>query len=69
MARYLDQRFEWRLARTPCKNILRNRHCRKDVGPTDIEGEMRDGFRGLRPARQLIGMITERLIRDGSPFE
>jgi len=30
---------------------------------------MRDGLRGLRPARQLIGMITERFIRDGSPFD
>src|SRR6267378_111691 len=37
-----------------CENILRDRQCRKDVGPTDIEGQMRDDLRGLRLRQPVI---------------
>src|SRR5437879_12789833 len=44
--------FDWRVALrlvgTFCEDIFRDGQRRKDVGPADIECEMRDGLRGLR---------------------
>src|SRR5436190_22229657 len=41
-------RVELWLARAFLEYILRDRHCREDVGPTHIESQMRDGLGGLR---------------------
>src|SRR6267154_598310 len=41
-----DRRVELYLAGAFFEHILRDRHRRKDVGPTDIEGQLRDGLRG-----------------------
>src|ERR1700739_2149668 len=42
-----DLRGEWGLRGTPFEHILRDGHRRKDVGPADIEGQLRDSLRGL----------------------
>src|ERR1700704_1636178 len=43
----LDRRGGRWLMRTLFEHVLRDGHRRKDVGPADIEGQLRDGFRGL----------------------
>ena len=41
------------------EDILRHGHRRKDVGPADIEGQLRDGLRGLRLRQAVIHCPVE----------
>src|SRR5260370_29347752 len=54
-----DRRVELYLAGALFEHILRDRHRRKDVGPTDIEGQLRDGLRGLRLRQPVIHRPVE----------
>src|SRR5882672_4058266 len=55
--------FDWRVASwlvgTFCEDIFRDGQRRKDVGPADIECEMRDGLRGLRLRQPVIHRPVE----------
>src|SRR5260370_32393955 len=59
MSSSFDLRVELWLVRALFENILPARHRRKDVGPTDIEGQMRDDLRGLRPRHPVIHPLVE----------
>src|SRR5437879_5926599 len=52
-----DLRVRFWLRAALFEDILRDRHRRKDVGPTDIEGQMRDDLRGLRLRQPVIHLI------------
>src|SRR3982074_65519 len=54
-----DRRVELYLAGALFEHILRDRHRRKDVGPTDIVGQLRDGLRGLRLRQPVIHRPVE----------
>src|SRR5262245_5236445 len=42
------------LARTLLEHVLGDRHGREDVGPADIEGEMRDRLRRLKLRQAVV---------------
>src|SRR6266487_1542337 len=44
---------------TLLENLLCDRQCREDIWPPDIEGQMRNGFRGLRLRKAVIHRPVE----------